>query len=351
MLPVVARINAFEEQMQAEPEEALRARRAAWQEQLRPIEDETALAAALEEILPEAFAVVKNAARRLCGTTIDRLRPAADLGHGPLRRAAHRRHRPAPRARSPRWRPARARPSSPPCRSTSTPSPAAASTSSPSTTTSPAATPSGWALFKFLGLTVGCIQHDQPPDRAPRSSTPATSPTAPTASSASTTCATTAWPPPGGAGAARPLLRHRRRGGLHPHRRGAHAAHHQRPGHGPTSPVRPVQTRWSNSSSQADRCSATPLVTEAEGSCSTPAKPRRRASLLLFKVKLGQPRNKGLLRFMEEPEIRRLDEQGRAGASIRTRRRRNSSRSRRNSTSPSTKSSTRPTSPRRAASS
>ncbi len=31
--------------------------------------------------------------------------------------------------------------------------------------TSPAATPNGWAqLYSFLGLTAGCIQHDQPPD-------------------------------------------------------------------------------------------------------------------------------------------------------------------------------------------
>ena len=43
------------------------------------------------------------------------------------------------------------------------------------------------------------------------------------------------------AGAARPLLRHRGRGRQHPHRRGPHAAHHQRPGGGVGGPVLPVR--------------------------------------------------------------------------------------------------------------
>ena len=38
-------------------------------------------------------------------------------------------------------------------------------------------------------------------------------------------------------GPARPLVRHRRRGGLDPHRRGAHAAHHLRPARGPRRSV------------------------------------------------------------------------------------------------------------------
>jgi preprotein translocase subunit SecA len=37
------------------------------------------------------------------------------------------------------------------------------------------------AVYKYLGLTVGCIQNQMQPRRAPRCSTPATSPTAPTA--------------------------------------------------------------------------------------------------------------------------------------------------------------------------
>jgi len=67
MLPIVRSINTFEEQMQREPEEALRARTAAWKERLAALTEEEEVAAVLDDILPEAFAAVKNAARRLCG--------------------------------------------------------------------------------------------------------------------------------------------------------------------------------------------------------------------------------------------------------------------------------------------
>ena len=67
MLPVIRQINQIEESLQSESDEALRARTQRWQEQLKAISDYEELQAALEEILPEAFAVVKNAARRLCG--------------------------------------------------------------------------------------------------------------------------------------------------------------------------------------------------------------------------------------------------------------------------------------------
>ncbi len=65
--PTVARINEIEQQLQAGSEGALRAKTAEWKERLSKIEDPAEQAAALDEILPEAFAVVKNAARRLCG--------------------------------------------------------------------------------------------------------------------------------------------------------------------------------------------------------------------------------------------------------------------------------------------
>ncbi len=67
MLPVIRQINQIEESLQSESDEALRARTQQWQERLKAISDYEELQAALEEILPEAFAVVKNAARRLCG--------------------------------------------------------------------------------------------------------------------------------------------------------------------------------------------------------------------------------------------------------------------------------------------
>jgi preprotein translocase subunit SecA len=65
MGPLVSRINAIEEGLRGESDEALRGRTVAWKEALAGIEDPDVLAAKLDEILPEAFAVVKNTARRL----------------------------------------------------------------------------------------------------------------------------------------------------------------------------------------------------------------------------------------------------------------------------------------------
>ena len=68
--PLVAKINACEEELQKLPEEALRQKTAAWKEELAKITDDEALARRLGEILPEAFAVVKNACRRMFGTDV-----------------------------------------------------------------------------------------------------------------------------------------------------------------------------------------------------------------------------------------------------------------------------------------
>ncbi|MEI8289444.1 MAG: preprotein translocase subunit SecA, partial [Verrucomicrobiota bacterium] len=68
--PVVARINELEAGLQKLTDDELRAKTAAWKQELSRIEDNAELAARLEEILPEAFAVVKNACRRLCGTDV-----------------------------------------------------------------------------------------------------------------------------------------------------------------------------------------------------------------------------------------------------------------------------------------
>jgi preprotein translocase subunit SecA len=68
--PMVAQINAHELELQKLPEDALRQKTAAWKDELLKIEDNEELARRLTEILPEAFAVVKNAARRLCGSEI-----------------------------------------------------------------------------------------------------------------------------------------------------------------------------------------------------------------------------------------------------------------------------------------
>ncbi len=63
--PIVRSINEFDEQFKALSDDDLRAKTAAWNSELSGLEDPEALAQRLDEILPEAFAVVKNAARRL----------------------------------------------------------------------------------------------------------------------------------------------------------------------------------------------------------------------------------------------------------------------------------------------
>src|SRR5438105_3088032 len=68
--PMVTKINAFEADLQKLPDDALRQKTAAWKEELSKIEDREELAQRLNEILPEAFAAVKNACRRLWGTEI-----------------------------------------------------------------------------------------------------------------------------------------------------------------------------------------------------------------------------------------------------------------------------------------
>jgi preprotein translocase subunit SecA len=67
MQPTVRQINAFEAELQNGPEEQLREKTAAWKAELAQISDPVLQQQRLEEILPEAFAVVKNGARRLCG--------------------------------------------------------------------------------------------------------------------------------------------------------------------------------------------------------------------------------------------------------------------------------------------
>ncbi|MEO6054671.1 MAG: preprotein translocase subunit SecA [Chthoniobacterales bacterium] len=67
MQPIIEKINAFEKELQSLPDDALRAKTAEWQKLLSGITDFDQRQAELERILPEAFAVVKNGARRLSG--------------------------------------------------------------------------------------------------------------------------------------------------------------------------------------------------------------------------------------------------------------------------------------------
>jgi preprotein translocase subunit SecA len=68
--PKVDEINRIEVELQKLSDDELRQKTAAWKEKLSKIEDNAELAAALNVILPEAFAVVKNAARRLFGSEV-----------------------------------------------------------------------------------------------------------------------------------------------------------------------------------------------------------------------------------------------------------------------------------------
>src|ERR1041384_2781094 len=70
MRPIVARINEIETGLQALSEDDLRNKTADWKAELSTMEDNEELARRLNEILPDAFAVVKNACRRLWGTDI-----------------------------------------------------------------------------------------------------------------------------------------------------------------------------------------------------------------------------------------------------------------------------------------
>lgn len=67
---IVHKINEIETSIQGLSDEELRQKTADWKARLHPIEDDDQLAKELEEIMPEAFAVVKNACRRLCGQDV-----------------------------------------------------------------------------------------------------------------------------------------------------------------------------------------------------------------------------------------------------------------------------------------
>ena len=65
LAPIVRRVNEFDEQFKSLSDDALRAKTAAWKEELTKISDPEEQWNRLDEILPEVFAVVKNAARRM----------------------------------------------------------------------------------------------------------------------------------------------------------------------------------------------------------------------------------------------------------------------------------------------
>ena len=68
--PMVAKINEIEATLQGKSDEYLREKTREWKEGCSAIKDLDELRTRLNELLPEAFAVVKNACRRLCGQEI-----------------------------------------------------------------------------------------------------------------------------------------------------------------------------------------------------------------------------------------------------------------------------------------
>jgi preprotein translocase subunit SecA len=68
--PLVARINQIEGTLSALTDDDLRKKTADWKAELSQIKDNETLSRRLDEILPEAYAVVKNACRRLCGKDV-----------------------------------------------------------------------------------------------------------------------------------------------------------------------------------------------------------------------------------------------------------------------------------------
>src|SRR5881409_1585889 len=97
LAPIVRRVNELDEQFKSLSDDELRAKTAAWKEEFSKIPELEDQWKKLNEILPEAFAVVKNAARRLKERQHSfTVRSADGLGHGALRCAAARRSRFAP---------------------------------------------------------------------------------------------------------------------------------------------------------------------------------------------------------------------------------------------------------------
>jgi preprotein translocase subunit SecA len=68
--PMVAQINEIEATLQSKPDEYLREKTVEWKTRCAAIQEKEELRKTLDEILPEAFAVVKNACRRLWGSEI-----------------------------------------------------------------------------------------------------------------------------------------------------------------------------------------------------------------------------------------------------------------------------------------
>src|SRR5262245_59014783 len=68
--PLVEKINQIEASLQSQPDEVLRQKTVEWKTRCSAIQDQEELKKALDDLLPEAFAVVKNTCRRLWGQEV-----------------------------------------------------------------------------------------------------------------------------------------------------------------------------------------------------------------------------------------------------------------------------------------
>ena len=93
MRPTVAKINEIEATLKSLSDDDLRQKVAAWKAELSQIQDDDELSRRIDEILPEVYAVGKNACRRLCGQGDHCPRPRSEMGDGALRCPIGRRHR------------------------------------------------------------------------------------------------------------------------------------------------------------------------------------------------------------------------------------------------------------------
>ena len=305
MAPITRQINELEQKLHSLSDDQLRERTATWKEELAKLPTTEEQWKRLDEILPEAFAVVKNAARRLTErgqsfTVCDhpmkwemipfdvQLIGGMALHRGKIAEMATGEGKTLvatlPVYLNALDRPRRA------CGDGQRLPRAAATRMDGRSSTSFSGSPS--AAFCTTNRRMFAA-----------SNTLATSPTAPTPSSASITCATTAWPRRARAGPARPLFRDRGRSGLDPDRRSAHAADHQRAGGDLDNQYDKCKPLVEQLGAEAEHA-LQPLRERSEGAHLTPGKMEEGGSLVV-QGEAWSARNEPLLRMMEDPEKRR----------------------------------------------
>ena len=161
-------------------------------------------------------------------------------------------------------------------------------------------------VYKYLGLTVGCIDDTEPSSPGAARRLPLRHHLRHQQRVRLRLPARQHGGLAGAAGPARARLRHRRRSGLDPDRRGAHAAHHHRPGgQRRRREVHHVQPPGGRAGPQADRAGQ-PAAWPRPRRCSPTRRRSRTAAVKLFQAQLGMPKNKQLLKLLNETGVKQL---------------------------------------------